>query len=393
MKNMKKYLFPCSLVLLMTFTWLNVLDGSGKDAAVCAGLIEKAQLNEEKEAFITAAGYYVKASEYTDDSTELLLLAAENFLKCGEDRQFVSCCRTAAENTPLNEKPWIMLGEYYLKRGEAGRTVEFLSEVPDEAMTDNILDVIARAESSFRKGYRTFIDAKPFYNGYCAVKDRDMWGLSDEQGSICILPEYDDIGAYNADEDAVPVCRNGEWCFINAENQVKYVPSENYTYLGALGSGYAPFCCDGKYGYTDMEYNERSEKYDFAGAFSEGVAAVSRDGMWALISPEMTHITDYVYDYIETDRYGFCCRGGVIRAVKSGERVFLSSNGEEISDGKVFSCGLAPADCGEFQGYENKNGDMVIDAFFDEVTDFSDNGRAIVCEDGRWKVITLDMYR
>lgn len=377
----------------MSFSWLRVTGCSGSDEAVSAELVGKAQINEQRKAYITAAEYYARAAEYTPQNTDILISAAENFLLCGENEMFLKYCRMAAENDIQSDIPWVMMGEYFLEKGDAVMAAELLNDVPDEALTDAVYDILSRAKSSFHKGYRTFTEVRPFHDGYCAVKDRDMWGIIDDQGRYCILPEYTEAGAFSAAEDIVPVCRDGIWCFVNSENQIKYVPSEKYTYLGAYASGLAPFCCDGEYGYTDLEYNEKSERYDYAGAFSEGVAAVEKDGRWTVVDENLKNITENEFDMIMTDSYGFCCHGGVIIAVKDGETYALDRSGNYISDRTVFSCGLSPVSCGEFQGYQDEKGDIVIDAFFDEVTDFSENGRAMVKEDGRWKMITLDMYR
>lgn len=393
MKKIKKYVYPLSLLLLVSMAWARVLDGSGSDAAVCAEYVKNARINEEKQAYITAAGYYARAAEYDPENTELLIHAAENFLRCGENSRFINYCNTAAEKDTDSDVPWLMLGEYYLERGEADKTAELLRNMPEGAKSDKIYDLVSRAECSFRKGYRTFSDAMPFHGEYCAVRDRDFWGLMDEEGRYVIVPEYDDIGAYNPDEDIVPVSENGIWKFINSDSQVKYVPSEKYTYLGSYDAGLAPFCCDGEYGYTDLEYHEKPERYEYAGAFSDGTAAVKKNGRWALVDSELRCLTEYEFDDITLDRYGFCSHSGIICAVKDGKTVFLNSDGKENGSGKAFSCGLRPVKTGKSGGYENENGDIVIDEFFDEVSEFSENGRAMVCEDSRWKMITLDMYR
>ena len=389
---MKKYIFPPALILLIFFSWMNVLGNPDKDAAKYEEYIGKAELNEKNTAYITAAEYYAQAAEYTEDNAEIYLLAAENYKKCGEGNLFLKYSRLAAQKAPENDRPWVMMAEFCLERGEAGKAVNLLKEVPSSASTEKISELIADAESRFHKGYKSFSDSKGFYGDYCAVFDGNFWGILDAEGRYQIIPEYDDAGAYSPDEDIIPVCREGKWFFINADNQVRYVPSEKYTWLGSFGSGLAPFCCGGKYGYTDLEGNEKAEYFDYAGPFSEGVAAVQRDGKWALVNAELEFITGFEYDEISADRYGFCVHGGVICAVKDGKNVYIDVSGEETKSERPYLCNLRPVKFGEFMGYENKQGDIVIDAYFDEVTDFSENGRAMVKEDGVWKMISLDVY-
>ena len=274
---MKKYIFPPVLILLIFFSWMNVLGTPDKEAAKYEEYIGKAELNEKNTAYITAAEYYAQAAEYTEDNAEIYLLAAENYKKCGEGNLFLKYSRLAAQQTPENDRPWVMMAEFCLERGEAGKAANLLKEVPPSASTEKISELIADAESRFHKGYKSFSDSKGFYGEYCAVSDGNFWGIIDDEGRYQIIPEYDDAGAYSPEEDIIPVCREGKWFFINTDNQVRYVPSEKYTWLGSFGSGLAPFCCGGKYGYTDLEGNEKAEYFDYAGPFSEGVAAVQRD--------------------------------------------------------------------------------------------------------------------
>ena len=72
--------------------------------------------------------------------------------------------------------------------------------------------------------------------------------------------------------------------------------------------------------------------------------------------------------------------------------MYIDVSGEETKSERPYLCNLRPVKFGEFMGYENKQGDIVIEAYFDEVTDFSENGRAMIKEDGVWKMISLDVY-
>ncbi|WP_289479576.1 WG repeat-containing protein, partial [Klebsiella pneumoniae] len=87
--------------------------------------------------------------------------------------------------------------------------------------------------------------------------------------------------------------------FADINGNKKYVPNNNYTFLGTYRDGYAPVCLDSKYGYIDLMYKEYKMEYDFASSFAYGVAAVCKDGKWALINNSFENITDFEYDSIE----------------------------------------------------------------------------------------------
>lgn len=392
MVSFRTALYPVSLAAFMAAAWIKLLSGTGTEDDSFDRYLKMAKLNEEKDVYIIAAECYEKAAEIRDDNGELILLAAENYLKCGEESMFLSCCRQAVSNENTGDRPWLLMGEYYLENGYASEAASLLKRIPEKRRSPEADELFARVSSCFHKGYRSYEAAKPFYGGYCAVNDAGLWGLADRSDSFCILPGYEEMGAYNSDDDVVSVCSDGVWFLVNARNQVRFLPSEKYTWLGSYNSGLVPFCCDGVYGYTDLEYNEKTEKYDFAGSFNEGVAAVMKNGKWAVVSPSLEEITGYDFDEIILDSYGFCAHNGQIRALVNGEEIFLDLNGNRCEYRTVYSCGLAPVKFGEFYGYENETGDIAVEAYFDEVTDFSEDGSALVLEDGMWRIITLDVY-
>lgn len=393
MKKLRLFVYPALLAVLTAFSWMKALGTAGTDEIRFSAFIQKAQTNEQKQAYITAAECYAAAAEIRPDDEDVLIHAAENYLRCDEGRLFLRYCRRAADLRSGNDSPWLLMCGYYLDTGDAAKARELLECIPEKCRSEKTEDMMSEITGRFQTGYKGYSDAGPFYGEYFAACDGKKWGLADEDGRFYILPEYDAVGAYNADEDILPVCSDGVWCFINESGQVRSVPSEKYTWLGAYSSGLAPFCCDGKYGYTDTDYNERPERYDYAGSFSENVAAVKKDGKWALVSPELKCITGFEYDEIITDEYGFCVHSGLVRALKNGREVIIGTDGRVSEYGKIYSCGLSPVAFGDSWGYEDENGNVVIDAYFDEVSDFSENGRAVVKEDDRWRVITLEVYR
>ncbi len=392
MKKIGNLVYPLALIMLMSLAWMNVCTSGGEDEKLFDEYFSNAQMNEEKQAYITAAEWYVKAAEIKPDE-DTLILAAENFRKCDENDMFLRCCRRAAECEDCTAKPWVLAGRYYLDNNKAAEAAKLLSGMPQSCRNDETEELLTEASGRFHTGYRSFTDAKPFHGAYFAACDGKLWGLADADSQFVIAPEYNAVGAYDPEVDLVPVCSEGIWKFVNEYGQTRFALSKEYTYLGSFGDGLAPFCRDGKYGYTDLDYNESSERYDFAGSFSGGIAAVKKDGKWSLVNKDLVPVTNEKYDEIVVDEYGFCAHEGIIEVMKDGKKVFLDKNGSEVSEKNHFSCGLAPVSAGSGEGYENEKGDIVIDAYFEKTTPFSSDGCALVKEDDAWKIITLDIYR
>ncbi len=378
------------MAVMSVFSWKKTTENIRKDDELYKEYLMKAQYHEEKGAYITAAEYYKKALEYDPDNYSLVICAAESSLISGNSADFTSYCEKASEIDPDEPEPYILLSDYYCKNDEYDTALKILKSAPE---CDVISDMMHHVCSVYRDEYRTYGDVKGFYNGYCAFSNEPgKWGLMSEKGGMILSCDYDDIGAYSPEADAVPVCSEGEWYFADLadikENR-KYVPEEPYETLGTFSEGYAPFKRNGLYGYTDLDYNEKAYGLEFAGAFCNGAAAVKKDGKWALIGSDLKYLTDFKFDLIETDKYGFCSAGGNIYAYSGGKRICIDRKGKTVSPSDTFVCGLTPAEINGKWGYTDDEGTLAIDAVYEEALPFSENGRALVRQDGKWHIITL----
>lgn len=393
-KNMCVLLLFTFMPFMIIFSWYKTIMSEKNIKLEYKELIETAQINEEKGAYITAAGNYVKALSIEPENSEIMLCVAENYLKCGDKSKFLKYCNMAAEADPSSEMPYILMSEYYRLSCDYVRAYEAVSQFPEYECSEDVIKIREELKRMYTIGYRKYKYMSGFAEGYSAVQDENgKWGLADIKGEICLPVRYDAIGAYCPDEEIVPVCMDGQWYFSDLKNRKKYVPDSQCTYLGTFSDGYAPFEIDGKYGYTDLEYNETDCIYDYAGAFSDGVAAVSKNGKWSIINNKFENITKYIYDEIETDDYGLCLHNGKIYAIFEGEKICIDKKGNQISDEKLYSCELTPFCNGELWGYVDENENIVIDAIFDEVSDFSKKGTAIVREGDEYCVIKLAIYK
>lgn len=383
-----------AMVLLAGAAWYSVFCDSGKQDALFMEYRAAASEHEEKEAYITAAEYCVKALEIRKDDTELMTRAAEDYLKCGDRNAFLKYCRMAAEKSPESDRPWILLAEYWINSGDYRKARDVLAHADGSEMPGEVSELKKAIMGGYETGYRAYSEVRGFCSGYCAVSDETgRWGLADENGSLVFLMKYDDIGAYCQDEDIIPVCSDGKWYFSDSEGRIKYVPDRNYTWLGSYSDGLSPFEYDGKYGYMELDYTEKTEKYDYAGPFRDGVAAVRRAGKWSLIDDELREITGFVLDDVTLDGYGFCVNNGKITVVRDGEVKYLDTSGKEISDSLRPACGLVPFCSDGMWGFYGENGDVIISPEFENVLNLSENGRTCVMQDGKWRIMTLLLYR
>lgn len=388
--NSEKYGVLFIMVIMIVFAWYGVLGGSGKKEKLLMQYIAKAEEHEAKGAYITAVDCYLKALELEPENYDYMLKTAENYKNCDDRKGFFDYCDMAIENQPENDDAYIMKARYYLDNEKYADTINVLNSSP--VMTEEMKEVLSEAEYSYRIYIKAYEDTYGFYGKYAAVMSTEgKWGIIDNEGDVEISIKYDAVGGYNKLEDIVPVCRDGEWYFADIDGNKKYVPDNDYSFIGTYREGFAPVCSGKKYGYIDLGYKEYHMEYDFAGTFSSGVAAVCKDGKWALIDTEFKNITDFIFDEITVDKYGLCEHGGIITAVKDGKNVYLDSHGKEVADSTIYFAGVTPYEKDGLWGYSSQSDD-VIEAQFEEVTPFSDYGSAMVRTDEGWQVLRFYKY-
>ena len=151
---------------------------------------------------------------------------------------------------------------------------------------------------------------------------------------------------------------------------------------------------DGKYGYTNSSLQIPEElPYDYASTFKNGVAAVMKDGKWALINTSQQLVTEFIFDEIVLDEFDTCINSGVIFVRKDGKYYMMNSEGAKISE-QAFDAvqpfadgGLAAVSIGGKWGFADTTGAIVIDPQYEDARSFgADLGG--VCIDGLWGYIS-----
>lgn len=386
-----KFLVLAVMIAATALSWTMVIKNCNNGSKLYRRYICSAQRHEEKQAYITAAENYIKALELDPGNYDLIIKIAQNYYNCDDKNSFVQYCNMALSADPMQTKPYILMCDYYCQRDEYSMALKVLSSAH---LCDEIADKINSIRYEYKKGYKTFAAVKGFYNGYAAVQsEKGKWGITDTLGHTMLPYKYDEIGgAYDPEEDVIAVCSENEWYFSDIMGRKKYVPDRKCSFIGSYSCGYSPFECDGKYGYMNLEYEEFNYEYDFAGAFSDGIAAVMKDGKWALIDSKFKNITDFVYDSVELDKYGFCSSYGLIHAEREGVRICIDLKGNKTEEKEKYMCGVRPYSEEGYWGYCNTDTDFVIDAMYEETLPFTGDGSAFVKENGIWYIISLKIY-
>jgi hypothetical protein len=251
-----------------------------------------------------------------------------------------------------------------------------------------------------------------FIDGLAAVYTDNKWGYIDRTGKDVVPPKYDAMMPFY--EDLAAVCINKKWGYIDKSGNDVIALQYDIPFLSRFDNGwYVNLLTQTKAGYyyTFVKPEARSmftigfretgifEAFEGAAhylrlaSFSNGTAAVCRDGKWGFIDREGNETVPLKYDRIEPFSEGLA----VVSA--GGKWGYVDSTGTEIiplrfSGALSFSEGLAgvcitTSNAGEevkLWGFIDKDKNQVVPFKYARVCDFSD-GMAAVGLNNRWGYI------
>lgn len=396
-------IMPAIIMLVMTamlfISWKNVLNYNDDIMADYYRHISAAENYLKKEIYIDAVKEYESALAIDPHNYELAMDIAELYEKLEMEGSIMDAYVNAKKADPSQLEPYIILADSYIESGNYSDAYDILTEadenIPD---SDEVLKRIIQIKSRYNEKSFSFEEFDGWHyadeasTGYAVVKKDEKYGLIDSSGTAAIPCEYEAIGPLA--NELIPVKKDGEFFYINPDGYRKRVPDRKADYLGCFGNGgYAPAKIDGVYGYLDSEMKEFHFEYDYAGGFSNGISAVQKGNKWAVIDTSFKNVTDYEFDEILLDNYGFCSVYGVFWAKKDGLYFLYDINGKKLSDGyenvKLFASKKPSAVCkGEKWGFVDISGKLVIEPSYENADSFS-LGYAPFEKNGKWGCIDL----
>lgn len=430
---MKKLLI-LTVAGLFAAAWWSTLDTTVTEPAKYEAYLKEAQAYEEKGIYYDAILAYREALVYQPDSMSIYLKIADDYKKLEDFEEFENTCSSAISLGGDNETAIFTLADYYIESGQKQEAISLLKrqiekKENNEALKEK-LNTLAGGYQALSGEYESISVS---CNGYMRVTYDEKYGMLDSEGHKVINPQYDAIGLFGTNGFA-PVKDGENWYYIDTNNYKRRMPDEPYDSLGVVSQGILPAEKEGKWGYLNEDFQQVSElEYDGATPFLNGIAAVKKGEKWALINNEMEIFTDYVFDEVVTDEWGFCSRNEVV-FVRSGEQYmlldkegkqlgtevfekaspfissqpaavmqggkwgFVSVKGEIVMEchfqnaGSFSEIGYAPASDGDSWGYIGSSGDFILEPEFEQAKAFNSNGIAPVKQEGTWKLIQLDIY-
>lgn len=350
-------------------------------------LIQDAEHYESEKIYVKAIEVYKMAKAYKPGSVDLDCRIAFDYLALGNEPSFIICCDSIDEAHHYPMRIVTVLADYYMNSERNEKAITLLQQAMKYHKNNpELTERYEKLRYTYQDLYLSYDEIFPYRNDSAAVIQDGRYGLIDKNGKGVVKCQNDWMGVFSSDRSVIPVRKDGEFFFVNGSGYRVEVPEKGQEVeeLGTVCNGMAYARINGKYGYINEKFHELSPfSWDGATVIQNGFGAVCKDGKWALIDSKCSLVTDYIYDDVKTDEYGYCSISGrAFVKVRDGYRM-VNGKGEQIGDmtfqdAEPFQTEQPTAvKIGEKWGFVNMDGQMVTEPQYENAEAYS-NGLAPV---------------
>lgn len=396
MKNYRT-LFPIVLTVLMIVSIYSMISGANAQKKEIEQMLKKAEAYAEQELFDKAADVYNEVIAL-ENSVEYYLDVIDMYFGAGDFEDSESWGKIALNKFPKEARVYERCMRNYIKQEAYVDAFSLADEFDGRELSSKKMNEYRKTiEYVYQETPILYDEVFQPSSGYASVIDDEKWGAITAQGKRKVKAEYTKLGYFA--NGMLAVCdTKGTWYFMNESGEYVYNISKSVggkvTDVGLYNEELVSICMDGKYAYYSLNFEKKSDTYEYAGTFNGGVAAVKKDGKWKLINTNGESINKKTYEDIILDERGICCIKDRI-FVKSGEEyIMVNKAGERIGQesfesAKLFSSeDYAAIMRGELWGFVDISGKTVIEPKYQEAKSFS-MGLAAVCDDNLWGYINV----
>ena len=396
MNNVMPYIILLVMVGMLVIGWKNIVDYNKKVEVEYKQHIEAAQAFMEKEVYIDAVSEYEAALRLVREDYEVAVQIVSLYKELNMENNYIAACENAIKADVTKPEPYLWIADSYIDSNDFGRAYDILQDaIANTESSDEISKRLIKIMGSYNIAtckvdeFKGWVYEDDSSTGYAAVAIDGAYGLLSTENTIKTECIYEDIGLLMS--ELIPVRNNGEYYYITEEGYRKLVPEHPVSYLGTFHDNYGAIKIGDQYGYIDRSAEEHHVEYEYAGSFYNNIAAVRKNGKWGVINNSFGEVTDFVFDDILMDEYGFCSVYGVFWAKRDGQYFLYNAQGDCISEGydevRLFASDQPAAvkKNGKW-GFVSKEGEMVIEPTYEDADSFS-LGYAPYCENGKWGCI------
>lgn len=259
-------------------------------------------------------------------------------------------------------------------------------------------------------------------NKLLVIERSKKYGVASLDGKVLVPTEYTQIDItgiylYAKNNQGTTVYNNDgteanidtSIAILNTSNE-KYrirINNENETKYGVIGKNGTQII-DEKYNYIEYLYDNYfivSDSNSKLGVIDDKdniKIAIENDSLQKVQNMDIIQastITDKTTRLYSKDMTEICemedakitTKNDYVIILNNSERKYFNKDGKEVENFDVYSENIlfAKAENGKW-GFTDKNGNMVVDAIYDKVTEFNKYGFAAVLKDGKWGVVNKE---
>lgn len=386
------------LCVLLGLSWYTAISETINNPKKMAAHLEAAASYEAQGIYVDAVTEYEQALTYRPDDVEISLKMANAYLQMGNSSKFESICQNYAEGNQKDTTAMDCLMNYYSENEYSVDAVKYLNDfLADYPENENAQKWMLKFKGSFTYLYGEYSEKPKIANDNMIFEKNEKYGVSDRKGKKILEPIYEEMYPFSKDGYAL-VKTEGVYSYIDIDGQRRLLAEKDYTDLGMLQNKRTVAALNGKFAYLDENLKPVTEfAWDALTLIEEGMGAGQKNGKWAIINKKGEAQTEYIYEDVSVDEYGFCSIKQRIFVKEQGSYKMLNKKLENVGDLKFdaarpFGDGSYAAVCmnGKW-GFVNEDGELVIECVYDDAQSFS-NGFAAVCVGGKWGYIDESGY-
>lgn len=354
MKSLK-VIAPIILIAVMALSWFNVLNGSVTTASEYKKYVESAEKNLKDELPDNAEAD-IQAALEIKKSPEPVYMMAEYYSKKGDHDRCIDWCNSYLETFVTDSKLYEYLCKEYITLGKYTDCLDTLKRVSKSDIYNKELKSLYNSirYKHMEIGNR-YDEIFTSINGYCVVRRGSGYGVCTTSGELCIKENYISVGGMYQTESGLRcavIDQNGLAWIIDNSGTPKVNISSNLKgisdikKIGFVANGVVAVCdASGNYSLINLSnYSIVASGYSYIGACSAGVIPVSQNGKWFFIKPDGKRVSEKTYDDIKVSDYGLAFMGGVAFVKNNGVYTMIKSDEKAVSEAKFSD---AATFCGE----------------------------------------------
>lgn len=366
MKSLKK-IAPILLIVIIAFSWYNVLNGSISSSNDYNRYIENAKKNLE-DGLPSNAVENIQAAMEIKESPEPVYMMAEYYIKNEEHDNCIDWCESYLEAFKKDSKLYGYLCKEYIALGNYSDCIELLKSLAgSDVYNKELKGYYDSIKYEYTEIGNRYDDISPSLNGYCVVKRGEYYGTCSVNGEINVQEKYLSIGGFFKTDNGLrctAIDKNGiVWLLdtsgtprANISSSLKEV--SDIKKVGLVSDGVFSVCdSNGVYSLIRIsDYSVVTTGYSYIGSSINELIPVKKDEKWFFINTQGQRVSELSYDEIKVNDYG---------TAFSGDIAFVKNNGK-------------------YSMIDNKE-KSVSETFFNEVGMFYfGNSPISICKDKKW---------